>query len=73
MHKLRPERKIGIWFGSKDTISKQYHGFFRDIFGEEVEKNDDRLKEAGILYRYLLIDDAAAQVIKSGGGCCGPA
>jgi isocitrate dehydrogenase len=60
--------KFDLWFGTKDTISKQYHGFFRDIFGEEVEKAGDRLGQAGIRYRYLLIDDAVAQVIKSDGG-----
>ncbi|MGO9016454.1 MAG: NADP-dependent isocitrate dehydrogenase [Dissulfurispiraceae bacterium] len=60
--------KYDLWFGTKDTISKQYHGFFRDIFGEEVEKAGDRLKQAGIQYRYLLIDDAVAQVVKSDGG-----
>ncbi|MBF0559390.1 MAG: NADP-dependent isocitrate dehydrogenase [Nitrospirae bacterium] len=60
--------KTDIWFGSKDTISKVYHGFFRDIFAEEVEKAADSLKKAGIQYRYLLIDDAVAQVIKSSGG-----
>lgn len=60
--------KIDLWFGAKDTISKQYHGFFRDVFAEEVEKYRDKFDEAGISYRYLLIDDAVAQVIKSEGG-----
>ena len=60
--------KFDLWFGTKDTISKQYHGFFRDIFAEEVEKAADRISQAGIRYRYLLIDDAVAQVIKSDGG-----
>lgn len=60
--------KVDLWFGAKDTISKQYHGFFRDVFGEEVEKVKERFQEAGIRYRYLLIDDAVAQVIKSEGG-----
>jgi isocitrate dehydrogenase len=60
--------KVDIWFGSKDTISKVYHGFFRDIFSGEAEEAADELKKAGIQYRYLLIDDAVAQVIKSGGG-----
>jgi isocitrate dehydrogenase len=60
--------KIDLWFGSKDTISKVYHGFFRDIFAEEIEKAADSLGRAGIQYRYLLIDDAVAQVIKSDGG-----
>jgi len=26
--------KVDIWFGAKDTISKQYHGFFRDVFAD---------------------------------------
>jgi isocitrate dehydrogenase len=60
--------KKDLWFGAKDTISKQYHGFFRDVFGEEVEKVKDKLTAAGIQYRYLLIDDAVAQVMKSEGG-----
>lgn len=60
--------KVNLWFGAKDTISKQYHGFFRDIFAEEVEKASDDLNKAGISYRYLLIDDAVAQVMKSEGG-----
>lgn len=60
--------KTDIWFGAKDTISKLYHGFFRDIFADEIEKAADSLRTAGIQYRYLLIDDAVAQVIKSSGG-----
>lgn len=60
--------KVDLWFGTKDTISKQYHGFFRDVFAEEVGKEDGRFREAGIVYRYLLIDDAVAQIIKSEGG-----
>lgn len=60
--------KVDLWFGAKDTISKQYHGFFRDIFAEEVEKFKENFEQSGIHYRYLLIDDAVAQVIKSEGG-----
>ena len=30
--------RVDLWFGAKDTISKQYHGFFRDIFAEEIDK-----------------------------------
>jgi isocitrate dehydrogenase len=60
--------KVDIWFAAKDTISKQYHGFFRDIFAEEVERFRDKFQQAGIHYRYLLIDDAVAQIIKSEGG-----
>jgi isocitrate dehydrogenase len=60
--------KIDIWFGGKDTISKIYHGYFRDIFAEEIEKAKAQLEKAGIAYRYLLIDDVVAQVMKSPGG-----
>ena len=60
--------KVDLWFGAKDTISKQYHGFFRDVFAEEAEKTKDAFQKAGIQYRYLLIDDAVAQVMKSEGG-----
>ncbi len=60
--------KVDIWFGAKDTISKQYHGFFRDVFADEAGKAKGALEQAGIRYRYMLIDDAVAQVIKSEGG-----
>lgn len=60
--------KVDLWFGAKDTISKKYHGFFRDVFSEEINRVKDRFEEKGISYRYLLIDDAVAQVMKSEGG-----
>ncbi len=60
--------RADIWFGAKDTISKQYHGYFRDIFAEEAGKARQELDAAGVRYRYMLIDDAVAQVIKSDGG-----
>lgn len=60
--------KVDLWFGAKDTISKQYHGFFRDMFAEEVDNAAEDFQAKGINYRYLLIDDAVAQVMKSEGG-----
>jgi isocitrate dehydrogenase len=60
--------KADLWFGAKDTISKQYHGYFRDIFNEEVAKERDAFERSGVTYRYMLIDDAVAQVMKSAGG-----
>jgi isocitrate dehydrogenase len=60
--------KAPIWFGAKDTISKQYHGYFRDLFADEVAKAQADLDAAGVSYRYMLIDDAVAQVMKSEGG-----
>ncbi len=60
--------KIDIWFATKDTISKKYQGFFRDIFAEEINNRMADIENSGLSYRYLLIDDAVAQVIKSRGG-----
>ena len=52
-----------IWFGAKDTISKTYHGRFKQIWAEEVEARKADLEKAGITYRFMLIDDAVAQSI----------
>ncbi len=60
--------KIDIWFAAKDTISKRYHARFKDIFAEEASRREADMKAAGISYRYLLIDDAVAQVMKHPGG-----
>ncbi len=60
--------KVPLWFGTKDTISKTYHARFRDVFAEEVSLREKELEAAGVSYRYLLIDDAVAQVMKSEGG-----
>jgi isocitrate dehydrogenase len=60
--------RIDVWFGAKDTISKTYHARFKDIFGQEVEARRADLEQAGVHYRYLLIDDAVAQIMKHEGG-----
>jgi len=60
--------KTDLWFAAKDTISKRYHARFKDIFAEEAARRELELKAAGISYRYLLIDDAVAQVMKHPGG-----
>ncbi len=60
--------RIELWFGAKDTISKTYHARFKDIFNEEVNGRKADFEKAGISYRYLLIDDAVAQIIKHEGG-----
>jgi isocitrate dehydrogenase len=62
------EEKIDIWFSSKDTISKTYHTAFKQVFAEEVAKRKETMDAAGISYRYLLIDDAVAQMMKHEGG-----
>jgi isocitrate dehydrogenase len=61
-------KRMDIWFATKDTISKQYHAYFKEIFQEEINKKKDELINAGITYRYMLIDDAVAQMMKHEGG-----
>ncbi len=60
--------KIDVWFSAKDTISKQYHAYFKDIFADEMARHEADFDRAGIGYRYFLIDDAAAQMMKHAGG-----
>ena len=60
--------KCDLWFGAKDTISKTYHGFFKDIFDSEADAHKAELATSGIRYRYMLIDDAVAQIMKAEGG-----
>jgi isocitrate dehydrogenase len=60
--------RIDIWFAAKDTISKTYHARFKEIFAAEAARREGELRAAGISYRYLLIDDAVAQVMKHPGG-----
>ena len=60
--------KVDLWFSAKDTISKTYHAFFKSVFAEETEAHGAELSQAGISYRYMLIDDAAAQAMKHAGG-----
>ncbi|OOM74868.1 NADP-dependent isocitrate dehydrogenase [Clostridium sp. BL-8] len=61
--------KQDLWFASKDTISKTYDHTFKDIF-EELFDNEYKVKfeEAGINYKYTLIDAAVANIMKCSGG-----
>jgi isocitrate dehydrogenase len=60
--------KVDLWFCAKDTISKVYHARFRDAFQEIVSAHAAEFDEAGVTFRYLLIDDAVAQLMKAEGG-----
>lgn len=63
------DQKKDLWFGAKDTISKQYDHTFKDIFAEIFEKEySEKFREAGIEYFYSLIDDIVARIMKSRGG-----
>ena len=62
-------QKQDLWFATKDTISKKYDHYFKDVFQEIYEKEyKDQFEQLGIEYFYTLIDDAVARVIKSEGG-----
>ncbi len=60
--------KCDLWFGAKDTISKTYHAFFKEVFDREAEARRPDFAQAGVAYRYMLIDDAVAQIMKAEGG-----
>jgi isocitrate dehydrogenase len=60
--------KCDLWFGAKDTISKTYHAFFKEVFDREAEARKVDFSQAGVAYRYMLIDDAVAQIMKAEGG-----
>ncbi|HSV57020.1 MAG TPA: NADP-dependent isocitrate dehydrogenase [Magnetospirillaceae bacterium] len=60
--------RLDVWFAAKDTISKKYHARFRDIFSAEMEARAPELSAAGVSYRYMLIDDAVAQILRHPGG-----
>ncbi len=63
------DTKKDLWFGAKDTISKQYDHTFKDIFTEVYEKDyKEKFEAAGIEYFYSLIDDIVARIMKSKGG-----
>lgn len=63
------DQKKDLWFGAKDTISKQYDHTFKDIFNDIFEKEyKAKFEEAGIEYFYSLIDDIVARIMKSRGG-----
>ena len=57
-----------LWFSTKDTISKQYDGRFKEIFEEEYKAFAADFERLGVHYFYTLIDDAVARVIRSEGG-----
>lgn len=63
------DAKEDLWFASKDTISKQYDGRFKEIFQTVYEcEYRQKFEDAGISYFYTLIDDAVARIMKSQGG-----
>ena len=63
------DSKQDVWFSCKDTISKDYDQTFKLIFQRIFdEEYKSKMDAAGLNYRYALIDDVAAKVIRSEGG-----
>ena len=61
--------KQDVWFSTKDTISKDYDQTFKLLFQKVFdEEYSEAFEQAGLRYRYALIDDVAAMVIRSEGG-----
>ena len=61
--------KQDVWFSSKDTISKDYDQTFKLLFQKVYdEEYKAAFEQAGLHYRYALIDDIAAKVLRSKGG-----
>ncbi len=63
------QRKLPVYFSSKNTILKVYDGCFKDIFQAvyETEFKAD-YEKAGITYEHRLIDDMVASAMKWTGG-----
>ena len=61
--------KQDVWFSTKDTISKDYDQTFKLLFQKVFdEEYSEAFERAGLRYRYALIDDVAAKIIRSEGG-----
>jgi isocitrate dehydrogenase len=62
------DRKIDLWFGAKDTISKVYDGRYKAIFERTYADYRQKFQSAGIAFSYTLIDDTIARIMRSAGG-----
>jgi len=63
------DKKMPLYFSTKNTILKTYDGRFKDIFQEVYEKEfKTEFEKAGITYEHRLIDDMVASALKWEGG-----
>lgn len=63
------QRKLPLFFSTKNTILKTYDGEFKRIFDELYQNNyHQQFKQYNITYEHRLIDDMVAQALKSKGG-----
>ncbi|KAJ5655967.1 hypothetical protein N7507_007917 [Penicillium longicatenatum] len=61
-------KRLPLFLSTKNTVLKQYDGFFVSIFKDLYEGYRASFEEAGIAYEHRLIDDMVAYMIKSEGG-----
>ena len=63
------QRKLPVYFSSKNTILKAYDGRFKDIF-QVIYDSEFKAdyEKAGITYEHRLIDDMVASAMKWTGG-----
>lgn len=67
--KIAIQKKMNLFFSSKNTILKKYDGRFKDIFQDVYDSTyKAEFEKLGIYYEHRLIDDMVAQMIKSKGG-----
>lgn len=58
-----------LFFSTKNTILKQYDGFFMSIFQKLYDEKYKKLfTQKNIYYEHRLIDDMVAYMMKSDGG-----
>ncbi|CAL9729972.1 isocitrate dehydrogenase [NADP] cytoplasmic [Monosporozyma unispora] len=66
---LALKRNLPLFFATKNTILKNYDGYFKDLFQKIFkEQFEQRFDALGITYEHRLIDDMVAQMLKSKGG-----
>ncbi len=63
------DKKVDVWFGAKDTVSRIYDRRFKDIFAEIYDSEfRGKFEKNNLTYLYTLIDDVVARVMRSKGG-----
>uniref|UniRef100_A0A0A9YA52 isocitrate dehydrogenase (NADP(+)) n=1 Tax=Lygus hesperus TaxID=30085 RepID=A0A0A9YA52_LYGHE len=63
------QRGMPLYLSTKNTIVKNYDGYFKDTFQHVYESEfRERFEAANLFYEHRLIDDMVAYAIKSEGG-----
>ncbi|XP_044266409.1 isocitrate dehydrogenase [NADP] cytoplasmic-like isoform X2 [Tribolium madens] len=63
------ERQLPVYFATKSTLLKHYDKLFNEVFLDVFEKDfKSKFAHANLTFELRLIDDMAAQALKSPGG-----